>query len=133
MYIIFKENLGKIFGRDDVGLESSERVGINARNCRQKNVNGKLISIFEITDIKKVDKYKDKIENEIVNKEEANNFIDKNFTLYSVKNEGLMVANIAKKNIDLDEMSAEWSAQEELTFLFNKNVSGIQKTETKHF
>ena len=67
-------------------------------------------------------------------KEEFDNYINQYYKIkYLVRNESLMNANLNQKIqegvINLDEIKVDWTDQEELKWLYEKGISGIQKKD----
>ena len=127
MYILTKGNLINIFGEDitKTNKEIREKLGIDLINISQKMINDVMENVIEVVDESKlvIDNYV------LLTKEQANQYITDNFISYSIKNESLMAANInskiADETINIDDMSADWSTEQELEFLYNAGVSGI--------
>ena len=127
MYILTKGNLINIFGEDvtKTNKEIREKLGIDLINISQKMINGVMESLIEVVNDSKlpIDNYV------LLTKEQANQYITDNFISYSIKNESLMAANINSKIADgtlyVNDMSSEWTTEQELEFLYNAGISGI--------
>ena len=125
MYLLLKEDIIKVFGRENwnKGIEGVDKN--KGHQGTNKNTN-KTETLFKLTDVTKVVNYP---HTEILNIENSQNYINVTWTDYSYNcyNQALLQATISKA--DLTQLTAEMTEQEELEQLYNQGVSGINKVD----
>ncbi len=108
--------------------------GLHKYNIIQFNdCNNNLVSFIEVAD-----NWKGDCTQLFDSYEEANNFIESIYEpVYTIANDALMNANIMQKisrnQLDLEAMDVKLSNKDELKFLYEKGISGIEKSATMLF
>lgn len=130
-YIYVKGNLVSLGRENALGI-SSQNAELGVGKVTQMMVGVVTHSFIEVLDAS--NKFLVKLGLGVLTKNEANAIIATEFEpAYSIKNEGLMNANInqlvTKDILDLESFDGVWDEQHELQELYEKyNVSGITKS-----
>lgn len=131
MILIFEGQLRDIMG-EDARKNWEEECGLRFEQGHQS---GDGMTLFEVVNVSKASKYLvDERVTEITVSEADLLLAEKCDRInYKVTSEALMGANINSKAVagvlDLDAMDPNWSEQQELEFLYNSGVSGIERKE----
>ena len=127
-YVIIRGDLNGILGKGISGMSPElleDATGFNLNHANQ--IPSKGISIIGVKDITKAEIY-----GEIVSREVADStYQTEQIIRYRVTSDALMNANLANCDVDFTRMSCSWTAQKELEFLYENNISGIEKIEKK--
>lgn len=127
----FTGDLADIMGEDSRGYFEKD-LGLKFHEGHQ-NLEEK-ITLFEVVDEEKAEKYINHKLVEVLDENEANelltNYMDK--MTYKKYDGDLYRVNLQQKTdagiVNLDLMLPEWTDQEELEFLYSKGLSGIKRT-----
>ena len=128
----FTGNLADIMGDDSRGSFGKDS-GLKYYEGHQNLV--KKITLFEVVDEEKAKKYINHKQVETLDEIQANEilFSDMDKILYKKYDGDLYRVNLQQKTdigiVNLDLMLPEWTEQQELDFLYNKGLSGINKKE----
>ena len=128
MYVIIRDDLGKVLGEKVARMKKAEMAGITGFDLDKINqIPSKKISIIGVSNEDKAKKYGEIVTEAVASK----TYTDEQDEGYRVANEGLMNANLLKADIDFSQMDIKWTEQKELEFLNENNISGITKIEKK--
>ena len=130
-YFIIQDNILNIFTKEE--WTKLDLYGLNKKKSKQGINNKKTETIFEIYDFQKVQQIKNK--GIITDKNGANEYIINNWVknTYTITNEIAMQSSLthllSTETIKISDIGNSKSQQEELEFLFNNNVWGIEKIQ----
>lgn len=130
-YLLFKKNLLQVMGEN--ARKDFLEFGLDIKPMYQFPQGEEVYTIAKIVDENRAMGYMVHPDCEVLSLMEANAKIDELYVpRYFVKNEVLMGASLNQKVLDgtisLDEMSPDWSEEQELEWLYNNGVSGIKKS-----
>jgi len=126
-------NLIDIMG-ENIKKNFTKLYGITGKTEHQNLRNGKNYSLLKVTDESKSIGLERHSLVEVLTETQANLLIDTDFDEeYYIYSESLVSASLSQKikkdEINLDEMLPEWSRTQAAKWLFEKGISGIQKTK----
>lgn len=136
MILKFNKSLLEIMGKD-ARKDWEPECGLRYYQGHQLIKDDISITIMEVVDTEKAQKYLNHPSVEILTEDDADLILTEKMdkVTYKKYDDALYGANIQKKiqdgTLDIDAMRPEWTDQKELEYLYSLGISGIKRHEYK--